>query len=487
MAARPPARALAALLAAAVLALAGSVGDAPARSSAGPMNNGQPTITGVADLGETLTGHNGSWWCDPPYRDPDTGAVWESCKYDFQWQRCPPGGGCTDIEGAAEQEYDVTPADAGNALRVGVTATNYDCNAHGVDCRYSSATAYSAATAVVPGAPPDPLPPPPTDVPPIANALPIVAGSPVQGRTLTASPGDWTGTRPMHYTYAWSRCLSSCSPIAGAREPGYVVGAADVGSALRVAVTATNVMGSATAISEPTAVVGPVPELAPVSMSAPAVFGSPKEGSTLTAVTGSWNGSPAPTFSFGWLRCERESGLCLPIEGADGANYVLRAEDAGRMLRAVVTASNAAGTATATSPPTRVVDPAGVLHLLDGRESVPASSVAFPDHLRVDSTRFTTRDGRTIRGTVHVSDSRGYVVRGAVVSIRPARKGEISNARRATTSTAGSATVSFAVGAARRSKGGNLVLVLRATRRGDDLRKSVAASVRITLPLRPRA
>jgi hypothetical protein len=87
---------------------------------------------------------------------------------------------------------------------------------------------------------------------------------------------------------------------------------------------------------------------------------------------------------------------------------------------------------------------------------------------------------------VHVSDSRGYVVRGAVVSIRAARRGEISSAQRGTTSTNGTATVSFTVGAARRSKGGNLVVVVRATQRGDDRRSRVADSVRITLRLRPR-
>jgi hypothetical protein len=483
MAARPPSRVLAATLTAGLLALIGaSAGDAPARGSAGPQNNGTPTITGTAAVGETLTGHNGSWFCEPPYRDPDTGAIWAGCKYDFQWQRCGPGGagGCTNIATGIEQEYDVQPTDAGSSLRVAVTATNYDCNAIGEDCRYSSATALSAFTAAVPGGLPEP-PPPPAEDPPTANALPAVAGLPQEGQTLTASTGDWSGARPMGYAYRWSRCSTPCADVPGATEASYALGAADVGSMLRVTVTATNALGSATATSQPTSVVAAVPSVAPLSMSVPTVFGTAKEGETLTADAGSWNASPQPAFTFGWLRCERDSGLCLPILDAAGPNYVLRASDAGRMLRAVVTATNRAGTATATSSPTAVVSPAGVLHLLDGRDSVPASGVEAPDRLRIDRIRFRPAGARGLVGSFHVSDTRGYVVRGALVSVRPARAREISPAGPRATSEAGDVTLRFTVSRAKLARGGKLVLVLRAAKRGD---AAVSAAVRVTLQLR---
>jgi hypothetical protein len=474
---------LAATLTAGLLALVGaSAGDAPARGAAGPQNNGTPTITGTAAVGETLTGHNGSWFCDPPYRDPDTGAIWGGCKYDFQWQRCGPGGagGCTNIAAATEQEYDVDPTDAGSALRVAVTATNYDCNAIGEDCRYSSATALSATTAVVPGGVPEP-PPPPLEDPPTAAALPVVAGLPQPGQTLTASSGDWTGAQPIGYAYRWSRCSSSCTDVAGATGTSYAVGTADVGSTLRVTVTATNAVGSATATSRPTSTVVAVPNVAPVSMTPPAVFGRAREGETLTAAAGSWSASPAPTFTFGWLRCEPDSGLCLPVLGANGPNYVLRASDAGRTLRAVVTASNSAGTATAASPATSVVDPAGVLHLLDGRDSVPVAGVVLPDRLRIDRARFRAEGSHTIVGTFHVSDTRGYVVRGAIVSLRSARARDGSSAGARRTSASGDVSVRFTVSRARLHRGGRLVLVVRAAKPGD---AAVSAAVRVTLLLR---
>jgi hypothetical protein len=47
----------------------------------------------------------------------------------------------------------------------------------------------------------------------------------------------------------------ACADVPGATGGTYVLGAADVGSTMRVAVTARNAAGEATAVSAPTAVV----------------------------------------------------------------------------------------------------------------------------------------------------------------------------------------------------------------------------------------
>jgi hypothetical protein len=72
----------------------------------------------------------------------------------------------------------------------------------------------------------------------------------------------------MTYTYAWQRCGAggdSCAPIAGATAASYVLTAADVGSTMRVSLTASNSAGSATAASAATAPVtsAPVTSLTP--------------------------------------------------------------------------------------------------------------------------------------------------------------------------------------------------------------------------------
>jgi hypothetical protein len=98
----------------------------------------------------------------------------------------------------------------------------------------------------------------PTPSPPVNTVPPTISGTPQAGQTLTASPGTWTGTQPITYAYKWQRCDTAganCSAISGATGSTYAVTSADVGRTLRVAVTATNSVGSATATSSATAVV----------------------------------------------------------------------------------------------------------------------------------------------------------------------------------------------------------------------------------------
>ncbi len=98
----------------------------------------------------------------------------------------------------------------------------------------------------------------PTVSPPVNTQPPTISGTPQSGQTLTANPGSWSGTQPIAYAYQWQRCDSSgtgCNPISGAVSSTYTATDSDVGSTLRVAVTASNVAGQATATSSPTAVV----------------------------------------------------------------------------------------------------------------------------------------------------------------------------------------------------------------------------------------
>jgi fibronectin type 3 domain-containing protein len=192
------------------------------------------------------------------------------------------------------------------------------------------------------------------------TALPSVAGSAVQGSTLTASQGSWSGS-PATFAYQWQDCDSggaNCSAIAGATSSSYTLAASDVGSTVEVVVTASNSAGSASAASSPTGVV--TAPATPVSnTAAPTVSGSAVQGSTLSASDGTWNGSPAPTFAYQWEDCDAGGGNCAPIAGATSSSYVLGSTDVGSTVVVVVTATNGAGSASAASSPTGVVS-AGV-------------------------------------------------------------------------------------------------------------------------------
>ncbi len=87
---------------------------------------------------------------------------------------------------------------------------------------------------------------------------PTVSGTPQAGKTLTADPGQWTGS-PTGYSYQWQRCDktgAACAGVSGANQRLYDLSSRDVGNTLRVKVTATNGSGSNSATSVPTAVIG---------------------------------------------------------------------------------------------------------------------------------------------------------------------------------------------------------------------------------------
>ena len=125
----------------------------------------------------------------------------------------------------------------------------------------------------------------------MSTTPPAVTGSPVDGQTLTADPGSFSGTGPLTYEYQWQRCEadgSACADIPGATGSTYDLVSADVGGAIVVVVTATNDADSATASSPATT---EVQALAPANVSAPTISGDPLDGETLTADPGTWTGT----------------------------------------------------------------------------------------------------------------------------------------------------------------------------------------------------
>jgi len=186
------------------------------------------------------------------------------------------------------------------------------------------------------------------------SALPTISGNVAVSQTLTASTGTWTQS-PTSFAYQWQRCDptgASCTDIAGAVSQSYVAADADVGSTLRAAVTARNAAGAATAVSAPTSTVSAAG--APTNTSLPTISGTPQVGQTLTAGTGSWAGSPT-SFAYQWQRCNAGGTGCVDVAGATATTYVLGTADAGATIRVVVTATNAAGPASAASAATAVV------------------------------------------------------------------------------------------------------------------------------------
>jgi hypothetical protein len=176
------------------------------------------------------------------------------------------------------------------------------------------------------------------------------------GKTLTATSGNWNGTAPFSYAYQWQRCDSagnSCVNIDGATSPTYTLTPSDIGARLRVVVMASNWISSySQATSDPTPVVAAAK---PANTASPTVSGTAKRGQTLTASPGSWGGTQPISYAYQWQRCDASGGGCGNISGARSQSYILTSSDVGKTIRVVVTATNVAGSASASSAATPVV------------------------------------------------------------------------------------------------------------------------------------
>jgi hypothetical protein len=99
--------------------------------------------------------------------------------------------------------------------------------------------------------------------------------------------GAWSGTAPIAYAYRWELCNAAgeaCKEVSGALEPTLSPLASDIGSTLRVVVTATNTAGS-TSVTSPTTSV--VKALLPSNVTLPTISGVLQVGKVLTTGSGS--------------------------------------------------------------------------------------------------------------------------------------------------------------------------------------------------------
>jgi hypothetical protein len=178
------------------------------------------------------------------------------------------------------------------------------------------------------------------------TAAPAISGTVVEGQTLTASNGTWTGSTavsPITYTYQWQSCNSSggsCSNISGATSNTYVLTSASVGDTVKVMVTATNGLASTNATASHTVVVtGATPE----NTTVPAITGTPAVGEELEANNGLWTDDLPLEYSYQWRRCNTSGAECTNISGATAKHYSLVSADYDHSVVVAVTASVPSG------------------------------------------------------------------------------------------------------------------------------------------------
>jgi hypothetical protein len=191
------------------------------------------------------------------------------------------------------------------------------------------------------------------------NYAALATSAPQPGQLLLRGQGSWTGSAPLSLSAVkWQRCDSSganCMVVGTTSR--YTVQATDVGYTFKLSITVKNNLGSTTAESALSQAVGGSPgggTAVPANTSAPTISGTPQDGQTLSATTGSWSGSPT-SYTYQWKRCDSSGGSCAVVNGATATSYKLSSTDVGSTMAVAVTASNTGGSATAESTPSAVV------------------------------------------------------------------------------------------------------------------------------------
>jgi hypothetical protein len=180
---------------------------------------------------------------------------------------------------------------------------------------------------------------------PSNTGAPAISGTAATGSTLTTSNGSWTGP-PTSYVYQWKRSATSTgvyADIATATSSSYVVSELDIGYFIKVSVTGTNGLGSASATSAATTA---VVDIAPTNTALPVISGTARNGATLTTTNGSWTSSPS-TFAYQWKRASTAGGTYNNITSATGPTYVADESDIGSFIKVSVIATNGIGSSSA--------------------------------------------------------------------------------------------------------------------------------------------
>ncbi len=273
-------------------------------------------------------------------------------EFTYRWLK----NGATEIAGATKEAYEVTSADERHALACEVTAKN----------SAGERSAQSPVTQAV------------SVVKPVSIDRPMVSGTATVGQRLTCSHGTWESF-PAGYTYKW---LREGAEISGAVSSAYTVLVADEGHSISCEVTASNSAGPSA--PEPSANRDSVPLLPtlPVNIVVPEVAvqggGAAVVGKTLSCSSGTWTGTPTPTFSYRWLR----DGAA--IDGAESSTYTVTTADEGHSISCEVTATNTAGSKGAASGNSVAVRE-------EAREKREAEATAAKKHQEEEAAGISTK------------------------------------------------------------------------------------------------
>ena len=329
---------------------------------------GAPTISGAAQVGETLlvdtTGISDS--------DGLSNAV-----YHYQWLT-HDGSSVTEIAGATSSSYTLKVDDESHAIQVRVSFTD-DA---GHEESLTSVATEPVSLAVQKQQANSP-----------ATGAPTIIGTAQVGETLTADISgisDEDGLSSVAYRYQW---LADDADITGATAAAYTLTDSEEGKTVRVRVSFTDDAGNEeTLTSSATATV----EARPNSPAAgqPAISGTAQVGETLTADTSGIedeDGLDSVSYTYQWLADDAD------IAEATATTYTLLEADEGKTVRVRVSFTDDAGndeslTSAATEPVSFAVQQQQANSPATGAPTI-SGTVQVDETLTADTTGIVDEDG----------------------------------------------------------------------------------------------
>ena len=260
---------------------------------------GEPTISGTAQVGQTLTAAT-SGIAD------DDGL--DNVAFSYQWQADD-----SNISGATGETYALADADIGKAISVAVSFTDDAGNGE---------TLTSAATDAVEAKPNTP-----------ATGEPTISGTAQVGQTLTAATSgiaDDDGLDNVAFSYQWQ---ADDSNISGATGETYALADADIGKAISVAVSFTDDRGNDETLTSAASAAVEAKSNSPAT-GQPAISGTALVGETLTADTSGIadeDGLDSVSYSYQWI--SNDGSTDSEIGGATGSTYILASDDVGKTIK----------------------------------------------------------------------------------------------------------------------------------------------------------
>ena len=296
----------------------------PLRKAANSPATGAPAISGVAQVGETLTADTSGIVDADGLENVTQNYLWGINKgliigavYGYQWLADE-----AEIEDATGSTYILADGDEGKAVKVQVSFT--DDGGH-------RETLTSSATAAVtqPNVP--------------AIGLPTVSGKARVGETLTVDTSgisDENGLDDATFTHQW---ITDDSVVVGTGTRAYTPTGGDQGKAVKVRVSFSDDAGNwETRTSAQTATVAAMADSPATGL--PSISGTVQVGETLTASTSEIedaNGLANATFSYRWVSSDGTTDT--DIEKATDSTYKLVAANQGKSIKVIVTFADDAG------------------------------------------------------------------------------------------------------------------------------------------------